>query len=46
MVTGPMELIKTRMQITGIGEAGVKPSIMRTSVAIFHREGVRKLQII
>ena len=42
VITGPMELIKTRMQVTGIGEKTVKPSLLSTTREIYKSDGIRE----
>lgn len=41
VVTGPMELVKTQMQVTGIGDASVKPSLSKTAREIYRNDGLK-----
>lgn len=40
IITGPMELVKTRMQVTGIGESKTKSSLVRTAGQIYKTNGL------
>ena len=40
IITGPMELVKTRMQVTGIGESQTKSSLVRTAAQIYKKNGL------
>ena len=40
VITGPMELVKTRMQVTGIGESKTKSSLIKTAKHIYKTNGL------
>jgi len=41
VITAPMELVKTRMQVTGIGDAKSNPSLIKTAKLIYKADGIR-----